>query len=242
MSSSQQNHFTVIVNGQIEFAEYPGASSLACAYQFVYGPDWEVVRVTGESASLESGMTQIAQRSTGCKSTYVWNFPIEIVFKTTNPWGWPKIVCSLCEVKGKNKMPICGYGWTHVPTFAGRYVNTVRLFAPRASSLVQSIMLAVQGKTPEFVNPTFAADGEGRECTYCALSYLLLIIINTYYLHAATRVKNEGAIRIRWDVMIKDIAQFGFDVKKQIGKAKQDEPEESLLDSQSIVKLSQKLD
>jgi B9 domain-containing protein 1 len=128
----------------------------------VYGNDWEVVRVTGESASLESGITQLAERGPGTRAIYVWNFPLEITFKSTNPYGWPKLCVTAMEGVSP-KVTIKGYGWCHIPLNPGRYENTIRLFKPRNSSIIQGIISGITGKTPEFINPTSICEGEGRE-------------------------------------------------------------------------------
>jgi B9 domain-containing protein 1 len=182
--------FLLIVNGQIEYAEYPGANNLSCQYKFIYGTDWEVVRVTGEGASLESGITQSAERAPGDRAIYTWNFPIEITFKSTNPYGWPKIVLSIVEQKGRGMLPVRGYGWIHIPVTPGRYQLNVRLFRPRSSSIFQEITSALWGKEPEFIKPEFVCEDKGRE---------------------VTRVKSEGCVSIKLDIMTKNMTHFGFD-------------------------------
>lgn len=42
---------------------------------------------------LEEGISQITSRSDVAPTTFVWNFPIEITFKSTNPAG-----CGCCGV------------------------------------------------------------------------------------------------------------------------------------------------
>ncbi|KAL0481268.1 hypothetical protein AKO1_012806 [Acrasis kona] len=185
---SGTNCFVLIVNGNLSHAEFPGAKNLACSYQFVYGSDWEVVRVTGEGANMETGLTQLSERGAGTRAIYLWNFPLEITFRSTNPYGWPKLCVNVCE--GNAKTTIKGYGWCHVPVNPGRHSNTIRLFKPRNSSIIQGILSSITGKTPEFINPTSICEGEGRE---------------------VTRVQSEGTVRVVFDVMIKDMTKFGFE-------------------------------
>jgi B9 domain-containing protein 1 len=184
------NYFILIVNGIIAHAEFPGSPKLTCNYRFVYGQDWEVVRITGENASLLSGMTQVAERAPGPRPIFTWNFPVEIIFRSTNPYGWPKLVMTVSESKGKGKFPIVGYGWCHVPVNPGRYQNTVRLFKPRHSSTIQSLLSMVTGKQPELINITTACSGEGRE---------------------VMRTQSEGAVKVMFDIVTKDMSQFGFE-------------------------------
>ena len=205
------NYFVLVVNGTICHAEFPGSGKLTCNYRFVYGPDWEVVRVTGENASLLSGMTQIAGRAGAHRPIFTWNFPLEIAFKSTNPYGWPKLVMTVCAAKGKGDFPIVGYGWCHVPVSPGRYQNVIKLFKPRSSSTIQSILASITGKQPELINPATACSGEGRE---------------------VMRTQSEGSVLVTFDIITKDMHQFGFErpedksyrhTQKNIGDADIDE-------------------
>lgn len=145
--------------------------------------------MTGEEASLEDGMTQLATRKTGSSPRFVFNFPVEISFRSTNPFGWPKIVITLSEKDFRGKFPIVGYGWVHLPLFPGDHDLTVRLFRPQSSSMIQSILSFITGKYPEFINPTFVSEGEGRE---------------------VTRVTSDGFVKLKINVMTKDVTSFGF--------------------------------
>lgn len=73
--------FLVSVVGQIEKAHFPNYDNMYCKYTFVYGPDWEIV--TG----IEEGISQIAQKSQDERQQIVWNFPLDVSFKSTNPHG-----------------------------------------------------------------------------------------------------------------------------------------------------------
>lgn len=44
---------------------------------------------------LDTGLSQIAQRAGGHDTAVVWNFPIDVTFKTTNAFGWPRIALSV---------------------------------------------------------------------------------------------------------------------------------------------------
>lgn len=44
---------------------------------------------------LDTGLSQIAQRAGGQDTAVVWNFPIDVTFKTTNAFGWPRIALSV---------------------------------------------------------------------------------------------------------------------------------------------------
>lgn len=47
------------------------------------------------SQGLDTGLSQIAQRAGGQDTAVVWNFPIDVTFKSTNAFGWPRIALSV---------------------------------------------------------------------------------------------------------------------------------------------------
>ena len=56
---------------------------------------------------IDSGFSQVAQKGGGDGSgpSIVWNFPVDITFKATNPFGWPRLVISVfSQVRGR----VCG--------------------------------------------------------------------------------------------------------------------------------------
>jgi len=80
---------------------------LYCRYSFHFGPDWNVIAVTCSCflfisfrneamQGVEAGLSQTSKIS----HTYgiqgvVWNFPIDITFKSTNAYGWPRLAISV---------------------------------------------------------------------------------------------------------------------------------------------------
>ncbi len=52
----------------------------------------------------------------------MWNFPIDITYKTTNAFGWPQLVVSVYGLDTLGRDVIKGYGCMHLPTCAGRWV------------------------------------------------------------------------------------------------------------------------
>lgn len=101
-------YFFINITGQIDFAYYPigfDGRKLFCRYDVVAGPDWELV------SGFSSGVTQNA--SVGqCNDKVVFNMPIEMMFKSTNPFGCKyqfliiqhicKILFKIPEVEMKN--------------------------------------------------------------------------------------------------------------------------------------------
>nr|CAG4711641.1 unnamed protein product [Naegleria fowleri] len=190
---SPSSSFYVILNGVISHCEYPGNHNISCSFQFVYGQDWEVVRSTGEGVSLESGITQVAMRPRGTNSKSVWNFPLEISFRSTNPYGWPKLCLVVQE--GTGKQTILGYGWVQVPVGAGKHTRTVKLFKPQSTSLIQKNIGSVKGVAPEYFDSTLVCKGEGREVTRTECV--------------------GGEVTVEFNIMHKGMSQFGFETFSQ---------------------------
>lgn len=56
------------------------------------GPDWTIQQ------GVDSGLSQISYKKMGLKDI-VMNFPIDVTFKSTNPFGWPRLVVSVRDSK-----------------------------------------------------------------------------------------------------------------------------------------------
>ena len=131
--SSGPSHFVVMATGQIEGAKFEGHDSLYCRYAFSMGEDWTVMK------GVEEGITQLSSAS-GASSeggqVAVWNFPIDVTFRSTCAHGWPQIIVSVygTDAFGRSDM-ILGYGAIHLPIAPGRHELYVNTFRPLASSL-----------------------------------------------------------------------------------------------------------
>ncbi|XP_005997529.1 B9 domain-containing protein 1 isoform X2 [Latimeria chalumnae] len=153
-----------------------------------------LLMVTGqiESASgLEEGISQITTKSRDAHQTFIWNFPIDITFKSTNPYGWPQIVVSVYGLDAFGNDVVRGYGAVHVPLTAGRHRQTIAMFVPESTSRLQRFTSWVMGRRPEFTDPRVVAQGEGRE---------------------VTRVRSQGYVTLSFNVVTKDMKKLGYDI------------------------------
>lgn len=50
----------------------------------------------------------------------VWNFPIDVTYKSTNVFGWPQLVVHVFGLDPLGRDVIKGYGAAHLPTCPGR--------------------------------------------------------------------------------------------------------------------------
>ncbi|XP_010617205.1 B9 domain-containing protein 1 isoform X1 [Fukomys damarensis] len=157
MAAANPSVFLLMVNGQVESAQFPEYDDLYCKYCFVYGQDW------APTAGLEEGISQITSKSQDVRRALVWNFPIDVTFKSTNPFGWPQIVLSVYGPDVFGNDVVRGYGAVHVPFSPGRHKRTIPMFVPESTSKLQKFTSWFMGRRPEYTDPKVVAQGEGRE-------------------------------------------------------------------------------
>ncbi|XP_016051952.1 PREDICTED: B9 domain-containing protein 1 isoform X7 [Miniopterus natalensis] len=131
MAAAGPSVFLLMVSGQVESAQFPEYDDLYCKYCFVYGHDW------APTAGLEEGISQITSKSQDVRQMLVWNFPIDVTFKSTNPFGWPQIVLSVYGPDVFGNDVVRGYGAVHVPFSPGRHKRTIPMFVPESTSKLQ---------------------------------------------------------------------------------------------------------
>ncbi|ESN93351.1 hypothetical protein HELRODRAFT_88997 [Helobdella robusta] len=185
MSLGNETVFLLMVNGQIETAEFPQYDDIYCRYQYVFGQDWDI------ASGLEEGLSQTVKKSQDGRQIFVINFPLEVGFKSTNPFGWPRIVIHVYGYDLFGNDVIRGYGMTHIPTVAGRHVKTIPLFVPESSSQIQQLISWLTSRRPELSDPRILAEGDGRE---------------------VTRMKTQGRMTMSFNVITKNLKSMGFRV------------------------------
>ncbi|XP_029838840.2 B9 domain-containing protein 1 [Ixodes scapularis] len=177
--------FMVKVGGQIESAKFTGIDDIYCKYSFVHGTDWTV------AGGIEEGISQMCKKSKDPRGIFVWNFPLDITFKSSNPYGWPQLAVSVHGQDYFGNDVIRGYGAAHVPPISGMHRRSMSMFVPESSSLVHKLVGWMSGRRPEFVDPKMVARGEGRE---------------------VTRMTSDGVVDVIFHVVTKDLKKFGYNV------------------------------
>ncbi|XP_021103236.1 B9 domain-containing protein 1 isoform X2 [Heterocephalus glaber] len=161
MAATNPSVFLLMVNGQVESAK-----------------------------GLEEGISQITSKSQDVRRALVWNFPIDVTFKSTNPYGWPQIVLSVYGPDMFGNDVVRGYGAVHVPFSPGRHKRTIPMFVPESTSKLQKFTSWFMGRRPEYTDPKVLAQGEGRE---------------------VTRVRSQGFVTLLFNVVTKDMRKLGYD-------------------------------
>jgi len=174
--------FHVYISGQIASAQLSGVKNPVCKYQMVSGSDWDCVKgfIDGESQVSRNVVTSSTEPSV------VWNFPLNVTYKTTNVSGWPRLVVS---VRDAGRV-IHGYGTTSVPTIPGKHVRYVQLFTPVSASWIQAFISLFTGEPPDFYDARFTTANDGRY---------------------AARVKSAGVAKVEFSVYVTGAGSLGYD-------------------------------
>ncbi|CAB1108922.1 unnamed protein product [Ectocarpus sp. CCAP 1310/34] len=136
--------------------QFGSLDNLYCRYTLSFGNDWYIVH------GLDTGLSQIAQRAGGQDTSVVWNFPIDITFKSTNAFGWPRLALSVFRVDDMGRDTVVGYGSVLIPTQAGRHERVAHMYAPQPSSMLQRFRAWVSGAYPEVIMLGMADFGYNR--------------------------------------------------------------------------------
>ncbi|CAG7828467.1 unnamed protein product [Allacma fusca] len=173
--------FLIAITGSIESGEIFGINDIYCKYNFSYGSDWQI------TAGIEEGISQITTKD--ATGTFVWNFPLEVTFKSSNPHGWPQLVLSLYGSDFLGNHVARGYGSTFLPITTGTSMKKIHLFVPESSSYIQKISSWIVGRRPEFIDPKLIAQGDGRQ---------------------VVRVNSKGYVNVKFEVVMKDFRKLGY--------------------------------
>lgn len=64
-------------------------------------------------------MTQSATSLNAMNKKMVWNYPVDLTYRSLNPFGWPQLVVSVTGPDFFGRSVVRGYGSVHVPTSPG---------------------------------------------------------------------------------------------------------------------------
>ncbi len=75
---------------------------------------------------MQDGITQITRAAAGplcCGGgALVWNFPLDVAYRTSNVFGWPQIVVCVYGADFWGRDVVKGYGSVRLPACIGRCV------------------------------------------------------------------------------------------------------------------------
>lgn len=190
--------FRLAITGEIESAELGprGRGPLMCVFTVQHGADWTLV------SGAPNGITQLAVSSPLVATSLVsallrgvasrevvWNFPLGFIFKSTSPFGWPRLIVTVYGTDLCNRRVVKGYGSVHMPCQPGRHTRTIRLYCPLSSSPLTRILGALLGNPAQFVDPRLIAGTEGRD---------------------VVRVQSGGKVNVIFDIILRDTDLFNY--------------------------------
>jgi B9 domain-containing protein 1 len=189
MASEREQAFYVQCTGQIESGEFGGVDDIYCRYAFHLGHDWSV------AAGIDTGLSQTSRKMPGqFDGGVVWNFPIDVTFKSTNVYGWPRIAISVYGLDFLGRDVVRGYGSVLVPLTPGQHILEVDSYTPVATSAFNQAFAWLMGNPPEFFDSKFVCQGDGRE---------------------VTRVQSTGTVRVKLNITTKNMGAVGYSVGDQ---------------------------
>jgi len=104
----------------------------------------------------------------------VWNFPIDISFRTSNISGWPRVAIVVRD----EQRSLVGYGSMYVPTKPGSCVRYCKLFAPLASTSLGQFIGSATSELPEFYDMRFTTACKGREAARVVSAGVVKVMLN----------------------------------------------------------------
>ncbi|KAK8833869.1 B9 domain-containing protein 1 [Tritrichomonas musculus] len=179
----------ITIQGQINECTTIIANSIYCKYIFTAGRDWSVAQ-----GSME-GITQTAKR--GSDNVCVFNYPLNVSFKASKPYGWPQLIVALYGRNPFGNEMVIGYGAIHVPTQPGRHQLEIQLFRPASASIMQTIIGFFSGITPEYIDLKFIASGSDRE---------------------VTTTRSQGTLTVTFNILLRGLQALDLIVQKEQNK------------------------
>jgi B9 domain-containing protein 1 len=132
--------------GHIDHGSFGNTDYLYCKYSFSYGSDWDII------AGLDNGLSQTSCRNQlSMENKVVWNFPLDVTFKSTNVHGWPRIAVSVYGIDYFGRDIVFGYGSALIPLIAGSHHLQIEMFTPIANSQFNEFMSWIMGNPPEVI-------------------------------------------------------------------------------------------
>ncbi|XP_053607945.1 B9 domain-containing protein 1-like [Plodia interpunctella] len=186
MKGNNITKFLVSFTGQIEYVLFPAGvfdNHLYIQYEVVWGPDWEPV------AGLTTGTSQMASSGSDPERV-VFNMPIDIVFGSTNIFGWPQMIITVRAHNTISGDSLRGYAVVLMPPAPGLRVTTAPLVRPLAATMLGEWLSWLTGRCPELADPKMLASGKEN--------YLL-------------RTESYGSVTVNMSMISKDLRKLGYD-------------------------------
>jgi B9 domain-containing protein 1 len=171
------------VQGQLLSCCADNATDVFCKFSFNAGPEWSII------SGCEDGITQASR--VDMDHSCVWNYPIDVVFKSPKPFGWPQLICAVYGVNTFGNETVVGYGAFHLPTTSGHACFNVPMFS-RAPTTKERWVSWFSGRMPEAIAFNFIAGSGSRE---------------------TMKTESQGFLKVSFDVVISGLKKLDLTVE-----------------------------
>ncbi len=205
-----ESSFAVQCLGQINSGYFEDYDYLYTRYIFCYGNDWEILGGIDNGLSQTAVMNHLAHN----QKEIVWNFPIDVTFKSTNIFGWPRLAISVYGMDMFGRDVIRGYGSVLIPLQAGTHNLKVDMFKPVANSPLNQFFGWLSGNPPE-VSRRHAFPNHHAfniHCLICSPQFFDARFVSQSEGREVTRVQASGTVNVTVQVVLKGLEKFGYNV------------------------------
>ncbi len=183
--NTEPSSFQLSCCGQISGGNFGDIDDIYCKYSFSIGPDWSPI------AGIDHGISQHARiNHMTANDDIVWNFPIDVTFRSTNVFGWPRIAVGVYGLDFFGRDVPRGYGSALIPLTPGTHEIEVPCYRPMASSWLNEWGAWLFGNPIEFYDSKFVCQADGRE---------------------VTRVRSTGVVKIKVTIATRGMKALGYD-------------------------------
>ncbi|KAF4653927.1 B9 domain-containing protein 1 [Perkinsus chesapeaki] len=162
--------FVLCISGSIDGAKVGavGYGPLAVSYAFHSAtPDWTLVHGSIQGCSQYShpqiGGSILGSVAGVHTDDLVWNLPIGLTYRSSNPHGWPRLILTIEGDDWLGRRVVVGYAVVTVPTSPGRHVRTSFVYRPCNSNWQSRVMGWLMGSPPRLKDPRVLAGNDGRD-------------------------------------------------------------------------------
>ena len=155
----------VSIAGFISSGTFKEPGFIKLDYEIVEGKDWDYVDVRLAHQGEKAGHSQGATRNYTMDEKIVWSVGFNVLYRTLEVAGWPKLVMKFESSGVGDKKLIKGYATCIFPVSPGNHRIRCHIFKPVTSQLfglVYGDQVKEAGKT---IDSRMIASGKGRDGT-----------------------------------------------------------------------------
>ena len=175
----------VSISGIVNSGMFKESAFVRLDYEIVSGKDWDLVE------GYKKGHSQGATMNYLLGDKVTWNLPFNVMYRTLEITGWPKLVIKLESTEGDYKKFIKGYASCIFPVTPGTHRIKCHIFKP-VTGIFLGQVYGDQVKEPgKGIDANMIISGKGRD---------------------ATTVENMGYVYVDVNISLKNFDKFNISV------------------------------